>query len=78
MSFKENIINQYYELIMQLSSDERTELITRLKKKRAVKKISKQKTIHDFYGAFKSTKSADELIDDIHQSRTFNRKRVKL
>lgn len=77
MAFKENIVNQYYELIMQLNHDERSELITRLKKKPSAKKTASRKTMHDFYGAFKTRKSADELVNEIRKSRTFNRKRAK-
>jgi hypothetical protein len=39
------------------------------------KKAVKKNTMKSYYGDFISEKSADEIIKDLRQARTFNRKR---
>jgi hypothetical protein len=71
--FDINIINQYFEMLKNLSKPSKEILITKLINSIESEKKDNTHSIKNLFGAFKSDKSADELIDDIRKSRTFNR-----
>lgn len=74
---KENtahISDSYFELLKNLNTETKLELISRLSK--SVKKpvSSKNGSFKSLFGALKTRTSADELIRQIKKSRTFTRK----
>lgn len=73
-----HIIDNYFGLLKNLSPDNKLELITKLSNSLKSSKQEKEKSLNELFGAFKSKKSADQIIDEIHQSRTFNRKTESL
>lgn len=72
------IIDSYFGLLKNLSSDAKLELIARLSNSMKSSKKRKDNSLQSLYGTFISEKSAEELIDEIRQARTFNRKRAAL
>jgi hypothetical protein len=70
-----NVIDNYFGLLKNLSIDNKLELISKLSNSMKSSKKEESSSLSSLYGAFKSKKSADELIKDIRESRTFNRKR---
>lgn len=71
---KFNLIDSYLGLLNNLSPDRKLELISRLSDSLKGSKKSTDKSIGELYGAFISRKSADEIIADLKNSRSFNRK----
>lgn len=72
-----NLIESYLELLKNLSSDSKLELIARLSKSMKTTKKAKSDSLKSLYGAFISEQSADEMIDDIKSARRFNQKRAE-
>ncbi|HEY6082314.1 MAG TPA: hypothetical protein VIU45_02580 [Chitinophagaceae bacterium] len=73
-----NLIEAYFRLLKNLNPDSKLELISKLSNSMRTAKTAKRESLKPLYGAFISNQSADELIDDIKQARTFNRKRAEL
>ncbi len=73
-----NLIKTYFDLLKNLSPDSKLELIAKLLNSIKNPKHSKNGSLKSLYGAFISKKSADDLIREIKQSRTFNRKAEEL
>ncbi|MEO8147916.1 MAG: hypothetical protein ABI723_09785 [Bacteroidia bacterium] len=73
-----NLIDAYFGLLKNLSADSKLELIAKLSNSMKTTKKTKDESLKSLYGAFVSNQSADEIIKDIKQSRTFNRKRAAL
>lgn len=71
---KFNLINAYLGLLKSLSPALRLELIAKLSDSLKGSGSPSRKTLNDLYGAFKTKKSADEIIADLKKSRNFNRK----
>lgn len=69
-----NIADNYWGMIKNLSADVRLELISRisdsLKSDISVEKTDSWKLL---FGAFESSQSADEIIEDLRKSRYTNR-----
>jgi len=63
----------YYGLLNNLSADSKLELISRLSESLKTKKKTKEIILGSLFGAFKSKKSAEEIIAEIRADRTFNR-----
>ena len=68
------VINSYFELLKNLSTDNKLELIALLSKSMKVVKKQKNGSIDRVFGAFSSDTSADEIIRNIQKSRIFSRK----
>jgi hypothetical protein len=87
---KYNAINQprlvesYYYLIRNLTDDEKIELIARISnsmmqdRKKKKEEKTKEEILVETYGSFVSEKTADELIDEIYNSRHFVEKNYQL
>ena len=73
-----NLIDSYFSVLKNLSSDNKLELISRLSKSMKSPKRIKTGSIKSLYGAFISDHSADEIIDEIKKARNFNRKRLDI
>lgn len=67
------MIDNYFGLLRGLSNENKLELIVRLSKSIVLKPTANNKTVDHFFGAFKSEKTAEEIITEIKDSRTFNR-----
>jgi hypothetical protein len=69
-----SIADYYFELLRNLSSDSKLDLISKLSQ--SLKKSKKEKNIslEDLYGSYKSNETAEEIIAELRASRTFNRK----
>jgi hypothetical protein len=72
-NLKFNLIDSYLGLLKSLSPDNKLELISRLSDSLKGPKKN-NKSLSDLYGAFKTKKSADEIIADLKKSRNFGRK----
>lgn len=75
---KFNLIDSYIGLLKSLSPDSRLELISKLSDSLKGSKKPTDKSLSDLYGAFKTKKSADEMIADLKKSRNFDRKTERL
>lgn len=69
-----HIINNYLGLLKSLPPDSKLEIISRLSDSLKSSKQPKGKSLKSLFGAFKSDKSADEMIRELKEARTFNRK----
>ena len=72
-----NLIETYFGLLKNLSADSKLELIAKLSTSMKTTNRTKDDSLKSLYGAFISEKSADEIISDLKQARTFNRKRAE-
>ncbi len=71
-----SLIENYFGLLKNLSADNKLELIAKLSNSMKTTKRSKDNSLKSLYGAFVSKQSADELIKEIKQARTFKSKRA--
>jgi len=67
------LIDNYFGLLSGLSRENKIKLIARLSNSIVDEVSEKENVVDRFFGAFKSDKSAEEIIKDISESRTFNR-----
>ncbi len=67
------LIDNYFGLLRSLSSENKLKLIAKLSNSIINEDTDNEDIIDMFFGAFKSEKSAEELIKEIRESRTFNR-----
>lgn len=68
-----NLIDSYLGLLKSLSHDNRLELISKLSDSLKNAKKPNNNSISDLYGAFKTEKSADQVIAEVKKSRNFKR-----
>lgn len=73
-----DLIDSYLELLKSLSPDNRLKLISKLTNSLKRPKKSSDKTLSDLFGAFKTKKSADEMIAELKRSRYFDRNTERL
>ena len=67
------LIDNYYGLLSSLSKENKIKLIAKLSDSIIEEATENENLIDKFFGAFISEKSAEELIKEIRDSRTFNR-----
>jgi hypothetical protein len=67
------LMDNYFGLLSSLSRENKIWLIARLSNSIVDEAEEKDNVIDTFFGAFKSTKSAEEINKEIRDSRTFNR-----
>ena len=67
------IINGYVELLDNLSTNNKLDLISKLTTSVKTDLTSKKSSFKKAFGAFDSKKTAEEIIDEIRESRVFNR-----
>ncbi|MCU0419654.1 MAG: hypothetical protein MUC38_08340 [Cyclobacteriaceae bacterium] len=75
---KFNPIDSYLALLHNLSPEGKRELISRLSESLIRSGKATTKSLNELYGAFISTKPADEIIAELKSSRKFNRKTEQL
>lgn len=68
------MIDNYFVLMRGLSNEFKIKLIAKLSNSMLEESTENERLVDKFYGAFVSKKSAEELIDEIKVSRSFNRK----
>lgn len=68
-----NIIDGYIELLENLSPNTKLELISKLTNSIKSDLKKKKNSFKKAYGAFESDKTAEEIIEDLRNSRNFNR-----
>jgi hypothetical protein len=66
-------IDNYFGLLSGLSKENKIKLIAKLSSSVGKETTEGETIIDKFYGAFKSEKSAEEIIKEIRESRNFNR-----
>jgi hypothetical protein len=67
------IINGYVGLLENLSPDNKLDLISKLTASVKTDLANRKSTFKKSFGAFKSEKTAEEIIEEIRNSRLFNR-----
>jgi hypothetical protein len=67
------LVEGYLRLLDNLSPNSKLDLISKLTLTVKTDVTDKKKQFYKAFGAWESKKSADEIIDDIRNSRTFNR-----
>jgi len=67
------LIDNYYGLLSSLSKENKIRLIAKLSNSIIEESTEDENVVDNFFGAFKSEKSAEELIKEIRESRKFNR-----
>ena len=67
------IVQSYLPLLDNLSPSSKLDLISQLTASVKSDITNKKSSFKRAFGAFQSDKSADEIIDEIRSSRTFNR-----
>jgi hypothetical protein len=68
----------FFGLLSNLNSDCKLELIARLSNSLKTKPEKKETTLRELFGSFKSSQTAEEIIEDLRSSRNFKRKIEKL
>lgn len=68
-----SLIDNYFGLLNGLSKENKLRLIAKLSNSVADEVIEEENVVDRFFGAFKSDKSAEEIIKEIKESRNFNR-----
>ncbi|WP_374172458.1 hypothetical protein [Flavobacterium tructae] len=71
-----NLLETYSNLFEGLSFSSKIELIERLTKSTKGTK-SKESNFYKSFGAFKSEKSAEEIVSEIKSNRSFTNKEIK-
>jgi predicted metal-binding transcription factor (methanogenesis marker protein 9) len=67
-------IDNFFNLLSSLSRENKIKLIAKLSNSIIDDSPKDEKAVDKFFGAFKSQKSAEEIINEIRESRKFNRK----
>lgn len=67
------LIDNYFGLLSSLSKENKMRLIAKLSNSIVEEATMEENLADRFYGAFKSEKSAEDNIQEIRESRTFNR-----
>jgi hypothetical protein len=73
ISINHTLIETYLALLKNLSQDDKLELIALLSQSMKIQQPN-ESSFKDLFGAFLSDKSAEQQIEEIKQSRVFNRK----
>lgn len=67
------LIDGYLRLLYNLSASDKLDLISKLTLSVKTDFTDRKKSFYKAFGAWESKQSADEIINDIRNSRTFNR-----
>ena len=72
------LINSYFDLFQRLSSEAKQALISKLTKSMRNEEKNQTAPFLSTFGAFEDDKTAQEIISEIEDSRTFNKNRAEL
>ena len=67
------LIDGYLQMLDNLSPSNKLDLISKLTQSVKTYITDRKKTFYEAFGAWESKKSAEEIIEEIRKSRTFNR-----
>ena len=67
------IVDGYLKLLENLSTENKLDIISKLMQSIKTDFIDNKKSFKKSFGAFESEKSAEDIIQEIRDSRTFNR-----
>ncbi len=73
-----NLVDSYYLLLKNLSSNNKLELIARLSKSMTTTKKAKDKSWKSLFGALDLDQSSEEFVEGLKKDRKFSRKSVDL
>ena len=73
MEARNLIVDNYFEMIKNLSADVKLELISRISDSLTDTSDIKNESWKDLFGAYDSEQTAEEIIDDLRKSRFTNR-----
>ncbi len=73
INFNSNLINGYIHLLERLSPKNKMDLIIQLSKLTTSKKSNTNSKFASSFGAWQSNESAEEIIEKIKETRSFNR-----
>lgn len=68
-----SLIDNYFGLLNGLSKENKLRLIAKLSNSVVDEVVEKEDVVDKFFGAFKSDKTAEEIIREIRESRNFDR-----
>lgn len=68
------LVEGYLRLLSNLSLNNKLDLISKLTLSVKTDITERKSSFYKAFGAWESKQSADEIIDEIHKSRTFNRR----
>jgi hypothetical protein len=68
------LIDGYLQMLDNLSPSNKLDLISKLTQSVKTDITDRRKSFYEAFGAWDSKQSAEEIIEDIRNSRTFNRK----
>ena len=69
-----NIADYYFGFLKNLNHNSKLDLISKLSESLKMNEYKEEVTLQSLFGAYKSSESAEEIIDEIRASRVFNRK----
>lgn len=72
------LINSYFDLFQRLSSEAKQALISKLTKSMRSEEKNQTASLFSTFGAFEDDKTAQEIISEIKDSRTFNKNTAEL
>ena len=75
LTMSESTLNKYFGILENLDTNSKKKLIIRLTKSINSKPKQKEK-IENIFGAWQGAKSADEIIDEIRNSR-YNKREIE-
>ena len=80
---QKGMVENYFALIENLSDGDKIELIARIsnsiiERRQQKHRRTKEEILKKTYGCFESSKTADEIIDEIYNSRHFANKNLQL
>ena len=78
MTSSVNIADYYFGFLKNLRHDSKLDLITKLSESLKTGEDKNEMSFQSLFGSFKSDQSADDIIEDIRNSRSFNRKTEEL
>jgi len=67
------MIDNYFGLMRGLSKEHKIKIIAKLSNSIVDEVAESDRLVDKFYGAFKTDKTAEDIITEIRKSRTFNR-----
>ena len=73
IDINKTLIEGYLQLLNNLSPSNKLDLISKLTLSVKTDITDRKKSFYKSFGAWESKKSAEEIINDIRNSRTFNR-----
>ena len=74
MTSSSNIADYYFGFLKNLQHDSKLDLISKLSESLKTSESINEIPFESLFGSYKSEQSAEEIINDIRNSRNFNRK----